>query len=99
MLVHSVLFWLKPEITVEQRSEFRRALETLQGISSVDAVYIGTPAATAKRPTIDASYSFALTVLCRDVAAHDAYQVDPLHKAFVAKCSAWWTRVQIYDAA
>ena len=99
MLVHSVFFWLKPEVTAEQRAEFRRALETLQGIQSVEAVHIGTPAATTKRPTIDTSDSFALTVLCRDVVAHDAYQVDPLHKAFVASCSALWTRVQIYDAA
>ena len=40
----------------------------------------------------------ALTVLLKDVAAHDAYQVDPIHLAFVASCKALWTRVQIYDA-
>jgi len=68
------------------------------GIKAVDRVYVGTPAATAKRPIIDDSYSVALTVLCRDVAAHDAYQVDPIHLAFVEKCKAMWTRVQIYDA-
>ena len=99
MLVHSVFFWLKPDLSATQRVEFRRALETLSGVKSVERVYVGTPAATAKRPIIDDSYSFALTVVCKDVAAHDAYQVDPLHQAFVAKCSAMWTRVQIYDAA
>lgn len=99
MLVHTVFFWLKPEITSAQRAEFRAALETLAGIKSVERVHIGTPAATAKRPIIDDTYSFALTVICRDVAAHDAYQVDPLHLAFVQKCSSMWTRVQIYDAA
>lgn len=99
MLVHSVFFWLKPELTVAQRAEFRRALETLANVKSVERVYVGTPAATMKRPIIDDSYSFALTIVCRDVAAHDAYQVDPLHKAFVEKCSSMWTRVQIYDAA
>ncbi len=99
MLIHTVLFWLNPELSPEQRAEFRRSLETLVGIKSVEKVYVGSPAATAKWPTIDDSYSFALTVICRDVAAHDAYQVDPLHKAFVAKCSSMWTRVQIYDAA
>lgn len=99
MLVHSVFFWLKPDLSPAQRAEFRRALETLTKVKSVEHVYVGTPAATAKRPIIDDSYSFALTIVCRDVAAHDAYQVDPLHKAFVEKCSSMWTRVQIYDAA
>ena len=99
MLIHTVFFWLKPELSAEQRSEFRRAVETLGGIKAVDKIYVGTPAATERRPIIDASYDVALTVVCRDVAAHDAYQVDPLHLAFVEQCKTFWTRVQIYDAA
>ena len=99
MLVHSVYFWLKPDLTDKQRVEFRRAVESLAGIKSVVKVYVGTPAATTRRPIIDHTYSVALTVICKDVAAHDAYQVDPIHLAFVEKCKTWWTRVQIYDAA
>jgi len=98
MLVHTVYFWLKSDLTAAQRADFRHEVEKLGGIKAVDRVYVGTPAATAKRPIIDDSYSVALTVLCRDVAAHDAYQVDPIHLAFVEKCKAMWTRVQIYDA-
>jgi hypothetical protein len=99
MLVHSVYFWLKPELTPAQRAEFRRGVESLAGIKAVAAVHVGTPAATPKRATIDDTYSVALTVLCKDVAAHDAYQVDPLHLAFVTTFKSYWTRVQIYDAA
>jgi hypothetical protein len=99
MLVHSVYFWLKPELTAAQRAEFRRGVESLAGIKSVEKVYVGTPAKTEKRPIIDDSYSVALTVICQDVAAHDAYQVDPLHLAFVATFKTFWARVQIYDAA
>ena len=99
MLVHTVYFWLKPDLTAAQREEFRRGVESLAGIKSVEKVYVGVPAATTKRPVIDDSYSFALTVLCRDVAAHDAYQVDPIHLAFVETFKTFWTRVQIYDAA
>ena len=99
MLVHTVYFWLKPELTPAQRAEFRRGVESLAGIKAVEAVHVGTPAATEKRPIIDDSYSVALTVICRDVAAHDAYQVDPLHLAFVERFKSFWTRVQIYDAA
>lgn len=99
MLVHTVYFWLKSEITAAQRAEFRRGVESLAGIKAVDAVYVGTPAATEKRPIIDDTYAVALTVMCRDLAAHDAYQVDPLHLAFIANFKSFWSRVQIYDAA
>ena len=61
-------------------------------------MYIGKPAATEKRPVIESSYSVALTVMVKNVAAHDAYQVDPIHLAFVKQCNTFWTRVQIYDA-
>ena len=99
MLVHTVYFWLKPELTPAQRSEFRAGVESLSAVKSVDAVYVGTPAATERRPIIDDSYSVALTVLCKDLAAQDAYQVDPVHLAFVANFKTYWSRVQIYDAA
>ncbi len=99
MLIHSVFFWLKPGLTAAQRKQFRRAVESLAGIKSVEKIYVGAPAATEKRPIIDDSYAVALTVVCKDVAAHDAYQVDPLHLAFVAQCKTFWSRVQIYDAA
>jgi hypothetical protein len=32
------------------------------------------------------------------VAAHDAYQVDPIHHEFINRCKTFWSRVQIYDA-
>ena len=98
MLVHTVYFWLKPELTPAQRTEFRKGVESLSAIPSVEAVYVGTPAATEKRPVIDDSYSVALTVLCKDVAAQNEYQVDPLHVVFVNTFKTFWTRVQIYDA-
>ena len=99
MLIHSVFFWLKPGLTKAQRAKFRRAVESLSGIKAVEKIYVGTPAATERRAIIDASYDFALTVVCKNVAAHDAYQVDPIHLAFVKQCNTCWTCVQIYDAA
>ena len=99
MLVHSVYFWLKPELTAAQRADFRRGVETLIAIKAAKQVFVGAPAATPKRPVIDDSYSIALTVLCKDLAAQDAYQVDPIHLKFVADFKTFWTRIQIYDAA
>ena len=98
MLFHCVYFYLKPELTPAQRADFRRGVETLAGIKSVEKVSIGVPAGTTPRPVIDANYDVALVVQCRDVAAEAAYQVDPLHLAFVEKYKTFWTRVQIYDS-
>ena len=98
MLVHTVYFWLRPDLTAAQLADFRRGVESLGGIGAVKAIYVGTPAKTTKRPIIDDSYSVALTVICEGVAGHDAYQVDPLHLAFVERFKTFWTRVQIYAA-
>jgi hypothetical protein len=98
MLVHSVYFWLQPGLTAAQCAEFRQGVESLAAISHVEQVHIGAPAAVPDRPVVDKTFDVALTVVCRDVAAHNAYQADPIHRAFVARFSSYWTRVQIYDA-
>jgi hypothetical protein len=99
MLVHTVVFWLRPDLSPAEREAFRvEGLESLRPIASVSALYVGTPAPIPPRPVVDASYSYAITALFQDVAAHDAYQIDPVHKAFVARFKSSWERVQIYDA-
>ena len=55
MLVHSVYFWLKPELTPAQRADFRRGLETLKGITCVERVFVGAPAPVPDRPVVDKS--------------------------------------------
>ena len=98
MLVHTVLFWLKNDLTPAQKNLFHEKLQDLKKIESCHAVYIGKPATTEKRPVIDCSYSAALTVLFKSVVEHDQYQVHPLHDAFLKNCKKLWEKVQIYDA-
>jgi len=98
MLYHCVYFWLKPELTAAQRAEFRRGVETLKAIKSAEKISVGVPAGTTRRPVVDSTYDVALIVECKDVAAEAAYQVDPIHLAFVEKFKTFWTRVQIYDS-
>jgi hypothetical protein len=97
MLLHTVLFWLKPGLPPESVREFEAGLRTLTAISTVRYRFIGTPAAT-RRPVIDSSYSYKLVVGFDDLAGHDFYQDVAEHKDFIARCSSFWTRVQIYDA-
>ena len=98
MLVHSVYFWLKPDLTAAQRAEFLQALQVLKDVPSVSQFYLGTPAGVTDRPVVDRSYDYSFTCIFENLAAHNAYQVHPLHTAFVAVGKPLWTRVQIYDA-
>lgn len=99
MLVHTVIFYLRGDLTDAQKQEFRNeGLESLRPISSVQQLFIGVPANIPPRPVVDLSFTFAITAVFADVAAHNAYQVDPVHLAFVNRFKSYWTKVQIYDA-
>ena len=99
MLIHTVIFWLKKDLTQEDRNLFFEGAKTLGNIASVEQSFMGTPADTPKRPVVDDSYDCALSVVLRDLAAHDLYQADPIHLAFIEKCGHLWERVVIYDAS
>ena len=98
MLIHSVLFWLRPGTTTAEREHFRAEARKLSAIKTTEKVYVGGPASIAKREVTDRSFDVALTIVFRDGPAHDAYQVDPVHLAFVERNKAAWTRVQIFDS-
>ncbi len=97
MFIHSVYFWLKDDLTAEQKETFVTRINALRQIESVRHVFIGVPAAT-DRPVIDRSYSYALTLVFDDLEGHDRYQVDPLHEQFVEGCGTFWNKVLIYDS-
>jgi hypothetical protein len=98
MLNHTVIFWLKKELSAQDKEMFYQELEKLGMIESVHQLHIGSPAATTKRPVIDHSYDFCLTVILENISAHDLYQQDPIHLNFIEKCAQMWDKVKIYDA-
>jgi hypothetical protein len=97
MFIHSVYFWLKPDLTDAERDRFWAGVRSLTTIESVRHGFAGVPAAT-DRPIIDRSYSCALIVMFDDDAGHEAYQVHPIHDRFREECAPFWTKVLIYDA-
>lgn len=97
MFIHSVYFWLADDLSEENRARFVEQARALTTIESVRHGWLGTPAPT-DRPVIERSYSYALTVVFDDQAAHDEYQVHPVHDRFRDECGSFWTRVLIYDS-
>lgn len=98
MLVHTVVFWGKPNLSTAERAAFRAGLESLREIPAIEAIYIGSPADVPDRPVVDKSFVYCLTCVFSDVAGHNQYQTHPEHLAFVEKNKQYWERVQIYDA-
>ena len=98
MLVHTVFFYLKPEVTEVQRADFFIGVQILAQIPGVQAAYFGRPAGVPDRPVIEKGYAVALTALFVDVAAHNAYQVHPTHLAFIERYRDLWAKVQVFDS-
>jgi len=98
MLIHSVYFWLKPELTDAERANFRAEVQKLSAVRTIEKIYVGPPASLRERDVTERSFDVALTIVFRDGPAHDAYQVDPIHLAFVERNPRSWTRVQVYDS-
>jgi hypothetical protein len=98
MLIHSVYFWLKPELTTAQREHFRAEVRKLSAVRTTGKIYVGAPASIAERSVTDRSFDLALTIVFDDGPAHDAYQVDPIHLAFVDGNKDSWVKVQVYDS-
>ena len=97
MLTHTVFFWLRSDLSPEERAGFETALRTLLTIPDAERAQIGKPAPTPKRDVIDDSYDFALELDFSSVDKQDIYQAHPVHTAFVDGQKSRWARVQVYD--
>ncbi len=97
-LVHHVLFWLKRPDSQEDRDQLIEGIRSLAAIETVRGVHVGVPADTLARDVVDGSWSVSEILYFDDAAGQDAYQVDPLHTAFVEGHSHLWERVVVYDA-
>jgi hypothetical protein len=95
--VHAVYFWLREDLSAADRAKFADGLESLRSIEGVRDGYIGVPAPT-DRPVIERGYSRSLVLIFPDKAAHDAYQIHPVHDRFREDCGGFWTAIRIYDS-
>jgi len=98
MLIHTVYFWLIDGLSDADKAKFLEEVNKLSQIQSVEEFYCGKPAATPSREVVDESYDFGITVVLKDITAHDAYQEDPIHLSFIERCKHLWQKVKIYDA-
>lgn len=97
MFIPCVYFCLRDDLSPEATTRSTEGIRPLTTIDSVQQGFIGTSTST-DREIIDRSCSYALVVSVADEAAHDAYQVHPVHDSFRAQCGGSWKKIVIYDA-
>jgi len=96
MLVHSIYFWLKPELTPEQLADFDAGLQSLTAIETVKGLHFGKPT-PSDRPVVECSYTRGLVVHFDDQPGLDTYAVHPVHLAFVEEFKPFWTDIKVFD--
>lgn len=95
-IIHHVFFWLK-EPGEANAKELIKGLLTLKAVPQVKKLLVGVPASTEKRDVVDNSFHVSELMYFDHVKDQDAYQVHPVHKAFVDQYSHLWEKVVVYD--
>jgi len=98
MVIHSVFFWIKPDAGAADRAAFPAEVRKLAAVRTIEKIYVGPPAPLEVREVTERSFDLALTIIFKDMASHDAYQVDPIHLAFVDRNKHLWAKVIVYDS-
>lgn len=97
MFVHTVLFYLNPDLPPSAPGKLISDIrECLAPIPAVRTLHVGLPANTPRK-VVDNTYAVGLTVILDDPAAHDAYQAHPLHTEFKQRIENVVESVKIYD--
>jgi hypothetical protein len=94
---HNVYFYLKPNLTDEERNKFEHGLIELGTIEELIDYHIGKPAMTP-REVVDNSYQYSIITSFKDKSGHDAYQVHPIHENFRNEIEGIVDSVRIYDS-
>ena len=96
-IYHSVVFWLKPDVSASQADEIIRSIKSMAALPMVQEVLVGKPV-MSDRAIVDDSFSIAFTMIFEDAAALQAYGADPYHKKISSEVTMpYVARGVIYD--
>jgi hypothetical protein len=96
-VLHHVFFWLKNPESESDKLLLKEGLQTLSQIPQVKNLQIGEPASTVKRDVVVNDWQVSELMTFDSSEDQDAYQLDPVHLAFVENYSHLWVKVVVYD--
>ncbi len=97
-IVHYVLFWLREDLTDDEREKFADFFEELKRIPGIKSLSYGKPAATNPRPVVDNSFSYNLIVIFDSLKDVGVYENHPIHLEAIKNFSHLWTKVVVHDS-
>jgi hypothetical protein len=97
-MFHCVYFWLKKDLSAQDRATFETELRLLTQLPYPVQSHMGKPAPVEARPVVDLSFDYSVVTQFKTVADHDFYQKEcPDHARFIQVCKSFWDKVVIYD--
>jgi hypothetical protein len=97
MLAHNVYFSLN-ESTPANRQKLVDACKKYLANHPGTVFFGAGTVCDLDRPVNDRDFDVGLHLIFKDRAAHDAYQVAPLHEKFIAENKANWKKVRVFDS-
>jgi len=98
VFAHDVYFTLNDASPAAQEALVEACRTYLSGHEGTVYFATGTRATAMQRDVNDKDFDVSLHVYFSSQAAHDAYQENPRHKEFIAKMSANWKTVRVFDS-
>jgi hypothetical protein len=98
LLAHNVYFALKERSPSARQRLLEAIRKYLTGHPGTVFFAAGTLAEGLNRPVNDRDFDVALHLVFENQAAHDAYQVTPLHQQFIRENQDTWARVRVFDS-
>jgi hypothetical protein len=97
-LAHIVYFTLKDRSPAGIERQTAACQKYLSGHDGTLFFGVGTRTPDLEREVNVRDFDVALHVVFVDRAAHDRYQTDPRHLAFIAENKPHWAQVRVFDA-
>ena len=98
-IVHVVNFWLKKDLSEEEKKNFVEFFEELRKIDVIKTLNYGIPAQTNPRPVVDNSFDYTLLVTFKDLNDITIYETHPIHLKAIEKYQHLWTKVMVKDTS
>lgn len=98
MLQHMVYFYLKEDVTAEEKEQFEEGLKTLLEIEEVYNYQIGIPGPTEERDVTDHSFGYSFSSWFENMEDYKVYAEHPVHLEFIDEYDDLWAEVRVYDS-
>ena len=98
LLAHNVFFKLNDASDAARNKLIQACKKYLAHHPGTVFFACGGLARELRRPVNDLDFDVGLHIVFQNQAAHDAYQVAPLHDQFIEENKANWKKVRVFDS-